>query len=201
MKKRLLFVATAISAFLLGMSIVSDVAYADSQEDAQATTEAVASKLTTARPYPLSDMNDSTERSNLTERLLRMNDPAKLGYVTLLTNAGQIFATFTIQGKVSSTASQLTNTQNIIPKYCGNKGEDICSIAVDSMGDDGSYGPEEGGQNGIFFFTTGGVLIEWNGPFHYTDAPQIMTSAPVVTLSAEAKPSSNMGYLPNSSQK
>jgi len=182
------------------MSIVSDVAYADSQEDAQATTEAVASKLTTARPYPLSDMNDSTERSNLTERLLRMNDPAKLGYVTLLTNAGQIFATFTIQGKVSSTASQLTNTQNIIPKYCGNKGEDICSIAVDSMGDDGSYGPEEGGQNGIFFFTTGGVLIEWNGPFHYTDAPQIMTSAPVVTLSAEAKPSSNMGYLPNSSQ-
>jgi len=184
------------------MSATVAGAYADSQSQGQATTEAYSRKLTTARPYPLGEMNDSSERNNLTERLLRMNNPNKLGYITLVGQGGQIIATFTIKGKVSSTASQLTNTQNVIVKRCGSSDDnDYCSIAVDSMGDDGSYGPEEGGKHGIFFFTTAGVLVEWNGLWHYSDAPAHLTSAPIVVLPEGARPSTNEGYLLGDGQK
>jgi hypothetical protein len=138
-------------------------------------------------------MNDSSERANLTERLLRMNNPNKIGFVTLLTPMGQVITQLNIKGKVSSTQSQLSNTQNIYTRY--NQ-----AVVVDSMGDDGSYGPEEGGKSGIFFFTTNGVLVEWTGWWQYTDAPVIMTTAPVVTMDADAKPTSNEGHLTGDGQ-
>jgi len=198
MKKRNLVFALVVCAL---SSAGCNTASADSQSQGQAVTEAYARKLTSARPYPLGAMNDSAERANMTERLLRMNNPNKLGYVTLVAQTGQVIATFTIQGKVSSTASQLTNTQNVIVRSCGPKNEDYCAMAVDSMGDDGSYGPEEGGTHGIFFFTTGGVLVEWSGLWHYSDTPAHLTSAPVVVLPDGAKPSTNEGYLLGDGQK
>jgi hypothetical protein len=162
----------------------------DSQTQGQAITEAYSAKLTNARPYPLGAMNDSAERANLTERLLRMNNPYKIGYVYELTQNGQVLQHFTIKGKVSSTGSQLTNTQNIVNMCSG-----YCPVAVDSMGDDGSYGPEEGGDNGIFFFTTGGVLVEYNGLWLYSDAALELTSAPLLVMSEDAKPTSTAGVL------
>ena len=163
-----------------------------SQAKNQAITEAYATKLTAARPYPLAAMRDSAERANLTERLLRMNNPNKVGYVTELTQNGQILAHYVIKGKISSTASQLTNTQNVIEK-CGYG--HYCPVAVESMGDDGSYGPEEGGDDGIFFFTANGVLVEYNGLWMYTDAPMTMTTPPLLTMDGNATPSSTAHVL------
>jgi hypothetical protein len=179
---------------LAGVAGMAQTAFADSQSDGQATTEAYARKLSTARAYPLGQMNDSSERANLTERLLRMNNPNKIGYVTLLTQNGSVMATFTIKGKVSATGSQLTNTHNVIARYSQ-------ATVVDSMGDDGSYGPEEGGKAGIFFFTTSGVLVEWSGLWQYSDAPVHLTSAPLVVMSADAKPTTNEGHLLGDGQK
>ena len=162
-----------------------------SQQTQQAVTESYAAKLSRVQPYPLSDMNDSAERANLRERLLRMNNPNKIGYLYELTANGQVLAMYTIKGKVSSTGSQLTNTQNVDYNYESGGG----NVVVDSMGDDGSYGPEEGGTNGIFFFTTAGVLVEWNGLWQYSDAPLQLTSKPLITISADAKPSSTAGQV------
>jgi len=187
------FVAAALVASVTLVGVCQS-ALADSQSQGQATTEAYARKLTAARPYPLGAMNDSSERANLTERLLRMNDPNKIGYVTLLSANGQVIASLTIKGKLSSTGSQLTNTHNVEATYG-------TATVVDSMGDDGSYGPEEGGKNGIFFFTTAGVLVEWNGLWQYSDAPQHLTTPPLVVMSADAKPSSNEGHLLGDGQK
>jgi hypothetical protein len=183
----------ALPVLLLGAALLAgcDQQAPDSQAQGQAITEAYSAKLTNARPYPLGQMNDSAERANLTERLLRMNNPNKIGYVYEVTQNGQIVQHFTIKGKVSSTASQLTNTQNIVDMCSGT----YCPVAVDSMGDDGSYGPEEGGDNGIFFFTTSGVLVEWNGIFLYSDAPLELTTPPLITMSADAQPSSSAGVL------
>jgi hypothetical protein len=161
----------------------------DSQTQGQRITEAYSAKLTRARPYPLGAMNDSAERANLTERLLRMNNPNKIGYVYELTQNGQILQHFTIKGKVSSTGSQLTNTQNIV-NMCYH-----CPVAVESMGDDGSYGPEEGGDSGIFFFTTAGVLVEYNGLWMYSDAAMELSSPPLLVMGEDAKPSSTAGVL------
>ena len=58
------------------------------------------------------------------------------------------------------TASQITTN-------CGSSG----GCVVDAIGDDGSYGPEEGGQNGVFFFTTTKTLVETDQPFAVSSAP------------------------------
>jgi hypothetical protein len=107
----------AAAAMLLVLPAIQ--AKADSQERGQALTEKFAVKLEAARPYPLDAMTDSPERSNLSERLLRMNNPNKIGYVALVAQTGQIIVTFTIKGKVSSTQSQLTNSQNTYLERCG----------------------------------------------------------------------------------
>lgn len=177
-------------AALAMLSGCSDSAQSDSQQQGERVTESYATKLTNAQPYPLAQMNDSGERANLRERLLRMNNPNKVGYIYFLTQNGQIISTYTVKGKVSSTMSQLTNTQKTVEGT--TTGE---FVAVDSMGDDGSYGPEEGGQNGIFFFTTNGVLVEWNGLWIYSDAPLNLTSKPLITVDASAKPSSTAGAI------
>jgi hypothetical protein len=156
-----------------------------SQEANQKVTEQYAQKLSNAEPYPLSQMNDSAERANLREKLLRLNDPNKIGYVNELTQNGQIIASYVIKGKVSSNASQLTNTQNINTGYTGNP-------VTESMGDDGSSGPSE---PGVFFFTTTGQMITWNGLIQYSDAPVSLTSKPLITIDANAKPSNTAGQL------
>lgn len=160
-----------------------------STQAGQAVTEQYAQKLTNAQPYPLSQMTNSAERANLRERLLRMNDPNKLGFIYEMTQNGQVIAEYPIKGKVTSTASQLTNTN--LPVYTGSSG----IATVDSMSDDGSYGPSEGGTNGVFFFTTSGVLVEWNGIWQYSDSPLQLTSKPLITVDANAKPSSTAGQL------
>jgi hypothetical protein len=193
MKNRILLLLGALSCLFIGLGMSS--ANADSQSQGQAITENYANQMMTARPYPIDAMNDSSERAGLTERLLRMNNPNKIGYVNLVTNNGLVLAHFVIKGKVSSTASQLTNTKNVIVRSCGDNGEDRCAIDVDSMGDDGSYGPEEGGKKGIFFFTTTGVLIEWSGKWSYSDAPTSSATPPLVVLPADAKPSTTAGIL------
>lgn len=187
-----LIVTVATSANLL--SPMAQAAKADSQSEGQNTTELYAAQLESARPYPLGQMNDSTERAGLTERLLRMHDPNKLGYVTLLTQMGQVLSSFTIKGKLSSTGSQLTPSQNVVAL----SGE---ATVVNSMGDDGSFGTNEGGKKGIFFFTTQGVLIETNAIFQYSDAPVRLTTAPIVLMPANAKPSTNEGQLLGAGQK
>lgn len=178
--------AVAASVLLLGtVGLTACSSNSSSQQAAQATTEQYATKLTNAEPYPLAQMNNSAERANLREKLLRLNDPNKIGYVYEMTQNGQIIASFTIKGKVSSNSSQLTNSQNINSSYTGNP-------VTESMGDDGSYGPSEGG---VFFFTTSGVLVQWNGIIQYSDAPLDLTSKPLITIDGSAKPSSTAGQL------
>ena len=186
----------------LGLVCVFVVCSADScdtaqtsQQQQQAVTETYAQYFNSVRPYPLAAMKDSEERFNLIERLIRMNDPNKIGYVYVWSAMGQLITTYTIKGKVSSTASQLTNTQNIEENSGAASGWSV----VDSMGDDGSYGPEEGGSNGVFFFTTNGVLIETVLPWLYADAPQLMTTKPLITMSADALPSSTAGIVSSKS--
>jgi hypothetical protein len=149
-------------------------------------------RLANADPYPAAQMRSSDERANDRERLLRLNNPNKIGYVYELTQNGQVLAQYTIKGKVSSTDSQLTPTDSTYDNNYCNGG---CAYSVASPGDDGSYGGEEGGQTGIFFFTTTGVLVEWNGLWEYSDAPLTLTTPPLITISANAQPSTTAGQL------
>jgi hypothetical protein len=180
----LLFSAVALTA--CGSSSASN-----STDQAQTITEQAAKKLTAAEPYPLAQMNDSAELANLREKLLRWNDPNKVGYVTEMTQNGQIIATFTIKGKVSSTQSQILNT-NYAYTPCPSCTGGGAATTVDSMEDDGSNGPSE---PGVFFFDTAGVMYTWNGLYQYSDAPLSLTSKPLITMDAGSKPSTTAGQL------
>ncbi len=147
-------------------------------------TEQYQDRLETAVPYPLDAMKDSIERRNLRERLLRFNQANKIGYVYFLGDTGSVIAFYTIKGKVSSTESQMTASE--IERVHGYQGGQSGN-SIESPSDDGSYGPNE---DGIFFFTTEDVLVQWNGKFLYADAPLKVTTPPLVTIDAGSKPSS-----------
>jgi hypothetical protein len=159
-----------------------------SQAKGQKTTEEYSKRLTNAQPYPVDQMKDSDERANLRERLLRFNNPSKIGYLAELTQNGQVMAYFTVKGKVSSMGSQLTPSQNINAHYSGDP-------VTESMGDDGSYGVEECASMGVFFFDTNGVMHEWCGQWAYSDAPMNLRQPPLITQSGDAKPSSSAGQI------
>lgn len=116
--------------------------------------------------------SDPLERENLSRRLTQYNSSGDTNYVYVFAgNTGQVIGYYVIRGKVSSTSSQMTSTQ--VNVDCNNN----TSCTDDAIGDDGSYGPEEGGQSGVFFFTTTGTLIE-------TDLPFLVSSAPVKTYAS-----------------
>jgi len=150
-----------------------------SNQEAQIANNAV--------PYPLADVQATggfLERRNLRERLLRFNQSGKVGYVYLTTALGHIYGYYTISGKISSTQSQLTPTEQAYYHSIDQ--------LVQSVSDDGSYGPNEGGPGGVFFFTTSGVMVETDQPFIYSDAPLPINAQ---NLNPKQKPSSTSRYF------
>jgi outer membrane murein-binding lipoprotein Lpp len=159
--KKLIAAVAVVALLLAGCASGKDTS--SQRKKDQAVVDTYSQRLSSAVPYPLAQMRDSIERRNLRERLLRFNKPAKLGYVYLM-SFGKFLGYYTIRGKISSTESQMTVTDEV-RDYCSS---DFCGIVTDSMGDDGSYGPNE---QGVFFFTTGGVMVQTNLDYVYSDAP------------------------------
>lgn len=135
------------------------------QGSGQADTESAFAQQRAAVPYPAAELKDSLERRNIRERLLRTNQPNKIGYIYLLSLSGTPLGYYTIKGKVSSTDSQMTTTDLII-KDQGQSGGG--NVTVPAPGDDGTYGPNE---PGVFFFTTEGAFVTTSLTYLYSDQP------------------------------
>jgi hypothetical protein len=179
--------AAALAATLLLAGALAGCTSGDSsaQKSGQQQTEQAFKQQSGAVPYPVGDLRDSLERRNLREKLLRYNNPSKISYIYLMTQTGGIYAYFTIKGKVSSNQSQMTADQLDIDR--GSYGQAV----VNAPGDDGSYGLNE---DGIFFFTTDGVMVTWNGQYLLTDAPLKVNAQNLVVSYVEgSKPSSTSG--------
>ena len=131
-------------------------------------TETNQQRLAAAQPPP--QIQVSLERKNLIERLKRLNTENRIGYVYLLSKGGSVMAFYTISGKVSSLNSWLTTPEQVA--YVNG-----ASHVLPSPDFDGSYGKN---PDGIFFFTTGGALVEWSGDYLYSDQPLLMKSVPVL---------------------
>ncbi len=137
--------------------------------------------------YPARLLTDSLELRNQREKLLRFNDPSKLGWAYLFTPMGQLIAQLPVKGKISSTQSAMTSSTGVF-KDQGSGG----NIAVELPSDDLSFGPNEGGPTGKFFFTTDDVFVFWDGPILYLDAPlQVLEQPSVVKYNAGSKPSNS----------
>lgn len=176
-------IVTIVIALLVGVSLFPIINKAkagdpSSTEKKTTTTEANLteenqSRLLKATPAP--QLDDSQERKNFIERLKRLNDSSKVGYVYLVGNQGQIIGYYTIKGKVSSLNSLLTTPEQIVDDPNGSY--DSGSVVVPSPDLDGSYGAN---PEGVFFFTTAGAMIEWTGDYMYSDQPMSFTSKPIL---------------------
>jgi hypothetical protein len=160
--------AAAAAAVLLAASLTAceQDKKNTSSDRGQKLTEQAFTQQESAVPYPVSEMKDSLERRNLKERLLRQNDPDRVGYVYIL-SFGKFIGYYTIKGKVSSTQSQMTTAQ--LTDYACDDGLSGCQAqALEAPGDDGSYGENE---QGVFFFTTEGVMVQVSTDYIYSDQP------------------------------
>jgi hypothetical protein len=159
---RKIVIAASALAIVLGLSACTGQE-SNAQTEGQALTEQAFEQQSKAVPYPASELRSSLERENLKERLLRTNKPDAVGYVYLM-NFGQIVGYYTIQGKVSSTQSQMTTDQLIVRDCVGCSERSV----VNAPGDDGSYGLNE---EGIFFFTTEGQMVTTSLDYIWSDNP------------------------------
>ncbi|ADQ68514.1 hypothetical protein C499_14070 [Halogeometricum borinquense DSM 11551] len=127
-------------------------------------------------------MEDSLERQNLIKRYEYLNDKNNVHHVYMMSNDGKVINYEVAQGKVSSVNSKLTNDlQPVrIPGCDAHKSGNDCWKVVESPQMDGSYG-----KNGdaIFFFTTDGHYVEWNGLYVVSEEPKnIQTQVSLVDI-------------------
>jgi hypothetical protein len=138
-----------------------------SRKEGQKLTQEAYAAQSKAVPYPASQLKDSLERRNLRERLLRQNQPNRIGYVYYV-QFGKFLGYWTIKGKVSSTQSQMTPSDEISGDISDCSG---CSehVVAEAPGDDGSFGENE---RGVFFFTTEGAQVQVpEDAYFYSDQP------------------------------
>ena len=145
------------------------------------TTEENQRKLLKAQPP--SKIDYSNERQNLDKRNLEWNNKNKLGYVYCISNAGVIIAFYTIKGKVSSVNSMLTTNMQLVEDP-NTHWDTESSVTMESPNLDGSYGTN---GDGIFFYTTEGVYVEWNGIYQLSSQPLKMSTKPLLTAQVKVK--------------
>lgn len=131
----------------------------------------------------LNQHGPTAEMKNVSAKIVRFSDPNKIGYVGVWSANGGLISMDVIKGKVSSTGSELTNTENVVGS-ADHTG--LGSTVLSSPGDDGTYGPEECQGVGIFFFLASTDALKeicvGSGIWQYSDAPFSATTTPLVTV-------------------
>jgi hypothetical protein len=135
-------------------------------------TEKNQEQLVRSQP-PFEFEGESLERQNLIDRYKYLNDANNVHHVYLMSNDGKVVSYFVAQGKVSSVNSKLTNNRQIVKdsrclRDTNSDGEGACYKVVESPQMDGSYGTN---GDAIFFFTTEGKYVEWNGKYVVSEEP------------------------------
>lgn len=173
-KRWLIIPVMLIATVLFGAESCEDEKeQSNSRKEGQKLTQQAYEQQSKAVPYPADKLKDSLERRNLRERLLRQNDPNKIGYVYYV-SFGKFLGYWTIKGKVSSTQSMMTPTDEISGDLCGSG----CSehTVAEAPGDDGSFGENE---RGVFFFTTEGAMVQIpEDAYVYSDQPIGLNNVP-----------------------
>ena len=158
----------ALSGIVMSL-VLSACLYAGQPDwfsQSEKTSDEIALAAFAAVPYPLSDVKAGgfLERQNLSERLTRFSKANKVGYLYLM-SFGKFVGYYVVKGKISSVNSQMTNEDQTWD--CGKD----CETVAHSIGDDGTWGPNEGGDRGIFFFTSNGTMVESTLDWVYADTP------------------------------
>lgn len=157
------------------------------EENASAVSNEITKDIAKAIPVP--QLTTSSERKNVAKRAEMFNNEEKISYIYLV-SYGKVMSFFTVQGKVSSLRSYMTPTEQLVDRYgtpCTyENGDDWCSstgtYTLSAPDIDGTYGEN---VEGIFFFTTEGAYVEWNGEYMMSDQPLKLTTQPELVREIE----------------
>lgn len=127
---------------------------------------------------------DNAEIDNIKKRIELTSKPGLVGYVVLLNQAGQPIAYHGVQGKITSGGKRLTSPETV-KRFDPGGSSPYVYEKVQAPSDEGTYGSS---GDYIFFWTTNGEYIQWNGGYYYSDKPIRLRVEPlVVTVTAGAK--------------
>jgi hypothetical protein len=181
----LVFILT-VGLFLTGCTDVPATAQPapDSFKSEAERVEETQKKVTNAVPIP--QIDTSEERKNVAKRAELFNSENKISYIYLVGQTGRVMAFYTVKGKVSSLRSYMAPMDKLVDgngekckdDYVGGVSSGYTykpCYPVEAPDIDGTYGENVAG---IFFFTTDGAYVEWNGQYLMSDQPMKLSTQP-----------------------
>lgn len=139
---------------------------------------------TLIKAVPAPKLKTSLERKNIARRLERINRENMTSYIYLV-SYGKVMAYYVITGKPSSLNSYMTPMEQLVGKAAGGS-NGTQWMTVEAPDQDGSYGKN---VDGVFFFTTEGVYVEWKGDYLWSDQPLKITQPPeLIQMVGDKKP-------------
>lgn len=123
---------------------------------------------------PIPQIKTSAERKNIAARAELFDVENKISYIYLV-SYGKVMAFYPVQGKVSSLNSFLSPVDKLVSSDGSRCTSGYACYVVSAPDIDGAYGEN---AEGIFFFTTDGAYVEWNGEYMVSDQPLKLTTQP-----------------------
>lgn len=108
---------------------------------------------------------ENAEINNIKNRLKLTSDPGLTGFVLLMNEAGQPIMYTGVKGKITSGGKRLTAPYKVVRWDKGQAYGDKDLLAPSDEGTWGSSNPY------IYFWTTTGQYVQWNGKYLYSDKP------------------------------
>lgn len=186
MKKITLSLLVVASLFLVACEPTAT--QSGSFQEQSAIAEQTQQRVEKAVPVP--QIDSSEERKNVAKRAELFNSEDKISYIYLV-NYGKVMAFYTVKGKVSSLRSYMTPQEKMVfgngspcdeGDQWGSSDDSADCYSVEAPDIDGTYGENIAG---IFFFTTEGAYVEWNGDYMMSDQPLRLTTPPELVREIE----------------
>jgi len=160
---------------LLVVAFMSVFLVACNEEPSSTSVVKVAQSQKAAEAANSIKFTENAEIENIKNRLELTANPGLLGFIVLLNETGQPVMHVGVKGKVTSGGKRLTKTYEKDTSWdCGEWG---CDKELPAASDEGTYGSS---GDYIFFWTTAGQYIQWNGKYLYSDKPFRLTTEPLV---------------------
>jgi hypothetical protein len=117
---------------------------------------------------------ENAEIDNIKARLELTSNPGLTGFVLLMNEAGQPIMYTGVKGKITSGGKRLTNPQRQVKGSGGGYTKSDVMVAPSDEGTWGSSNPY------VYFWTTSGQYVQWNGKYLYSDKPFRTSVEPLV---------------------
>lgn len=133
-------------------------------EQKAAASKKVTQSQKAAKAADSINFTENAEIDNIKKRLELTSNPGLVGFVLLMNEAGQPIMYTGVTGKITSGGKRLTKPYQV-KNYMSMDNAYKVTPAPSDEGTWGSSNPY------IYFWTTSGQYVQWNGKYLYSDKP------------------------------